>query len=270
MNSSDNQPDWAAIAEKFDLWLPQIAPVGEALLEGLAARPGDRIIDLGSGTGEPALTLARRMQGRVDITGVDSAGPMVDVARRKVADEGLAKVRFLHMPAEQLDFADGSFDRAMSRFGVMLFNDPQQGLKEIQRVLKPGGHFSLAVWSTPETMPTLRWSYDVFSKHIAEDAAPPLHKVTSLGRPGVLEAMLAKAGFSEFSITPHTFHYRFESFDAYWDIVEASDILKQQYDALPKDQHAAIREEIAVLANIHMSENGLVIPHEFLLATGVK
>ncbi len=270
MSNSDNQPDWAAIAEKFDLWLPQIAPVGEALLEGLAARPGDRIIDLGSGTGEPALTLARRMQGQVDITGVDAAGPMVDVAQRKVKDEGLAGIRFMHMPAEQLDFADNSFDRAMSRFGVMLFNDPLQGLKETHRVLKPGGHFSIAVWSTPETMPTLLWSYQAFSKRIAEDAAPPLHKVTSLGRPGVLDEMLAEAGFREVDIVPHTFHYQFDSFDAYWDIVEASDILKQQYDALPKDQHAAIREEIAVLANVHMSDNGLVIPHEFLLATGVK
>ncbi|VAX02468.1 hypothetical protein MNBD_GAMMA20-1553 [hydrothermal vent metagenome] len=50
MSNGDNQPDWAAIAEKFDLWLPQIAPVGEMLLEGLAAQAGDSIIDLGSGT----------------------------------------------------------------------------------------------------------------------------------------------------------------------------------------------------------------------------
>ncbi len=270
MSKTDNQPDWAAIAEKFDLWLPQIAPVGDALLAGLAAQSGDKIIDLGSGTGEPALTLARQMRGKIDITGVDSAGPMVDVAERKVADEGLANTRFIHMPAEQLDFADNSFDRAMSRFGVMLFNDSQQGLNEIRRVLKPRGHFSIAVWSTPETMPTLLWSYDVFSKRIPEDAAPPLHKVTSLGQPGVLDEMLAKAGFSEFNIASHTFHYHFDSFDAYWDIVETSGILKQQYDALPADQHSEIRKEIAALANPHMSKNGLVIAHDFLLATGVK
>ena len=270
MSKSENQPDWAAIAEKFDLWLPQIAPVGDALLKGLAAQPGDKIIDLGSGTGEPALTLARQMQGRVDITGVDSAGPMAAVAQRKVEAEALANTLFAHMPAERLDFADNSFDRALSRFGVMLFDDSLQGLKEINRVLKPGGHFAIAVWSTPETMPTLLWSYEAFSKRIPEEAAPPLHKVTSLGQPGVLEDMLAKAGFSDVRIEPHTFHYRFDSFDAYWDIVEATDILKQQYDALPVDQHAVIREEIAVLANVHMSENELVIPHDFLLATGVK
>ena len=270
MSNNDNQPDWAAIAEKFDLWLPQIAPVGDALLEALDARPGDRIIDLGSGTGEPALSLARRMAGRVDITGIDSAAPMVAVAQRKVAAEGLEHIRFVHMPGEQLDFADDSFDRALSRFGVMLFNDSQRGLNEIRRVLKPGGHFAIAVWSTPETMPTLQWSYDAFSSRIPEEAAPPLHKVTSLGQPGVLQDMLGLAGFREISVEARTFHYRFDSFDAYWDVVESSDILKQQYDALPADQHGEIRDEIAAMANVHLSDNALVIPHDFLLATGVK
>ena len=54
MNTADNQPDWHRIAEKFDVWLPHLAPVGEAVLEALQARPGERILDLASGTGEPA------------------------------------------------------------------------------------------------------------------------------------------------------------------------------------------------------------------------
>ena len=70
MSAKNNQPDWGRIAEKFDIWLPHIAPVGEALLAALDARPGDLILDLASGTGEPALTLARR-QPHVQITGID-------------------------------------------------------------------------------------------------------------------------------------------------------------------------------------------------------
>ena len=73
MSAQDNQPDWDKIAEKFDIWLPQIAPVGESLLEALDAQPGDHIIDLGSGTGEPALTLARRTNGHIQIKGIDAA-----------------------------------------------------------------------------------------------------------------------------------------------------------------------------------------------------
>jgi len=94
---STDQPDCASIAGKFDLWLPHLAPVGEILLRALAARTGDHIIDIGSGTGEPALTLARRMRDQVDITGIDSAGPMAAVAQEKVEREGLTSVRFSQM-----------------------------------------------------------------------------------------------------------------------------------------------------------------------------
>ena len=75
MTAKNNQPDWDKIAEKFDIFLPQIAPVGEALLEALDARPGDKVLDIASGTGEPALTLARR-QPHVQITGIDAADGM--------------------------------------------------------------------------------------------------------------------------------------------------------------------------------------------------
>jgi ubiquinone/menaquinone biosynthesis C-methylase UbiE len=266
----DNQPDWAGIAEKFDLWLPHIAPVGERLLQALAACEGERIIDLGSGTGEPALTLAHRLGDRVEITGIDSAAPMVAVASEKVEREGLSNVRFRTMRAEELDYPDDSFDRAVSRFGVMLFDDPLRGTKEMRRVLRPGGRFAIAVWSTPETMPTLYWSYQVFENRIPPELAPPLPKVTSLGGAGVLDELLHLAGFRQFEITAHTFHYQFPSFDAYWDIVEASEILKQQYEALPPEERRTIRDEVALFARDFQGEHGLAIPHDYLIATGVK
>jgi len=270
MSKIDNQPDWDKIAEKFDIWLPQLAPVGDALLRKLEAKNGDRIIDLGSGTGEPALSLARKMGGQVTITGIDAAAGMVKVAQNKVQDEKLQGIEFKTMPAEHIDFADNHFDRALCRFGVMLFEDPLKGLKEMHRVLKPDGHFSLAVWSTPETMLTLYWTYEVFKHRIAEDLYPPLAKVTSLGAPGIMAALLKEAGFQDFSIEPITFHYEFESFDAYWDAVEASDILKMQFDALPTEQRPEIRNEVGRFARDFIKDGILVIPHEYLLVSGNK
>ena len=270
MSAKDNQPDWDKIAEKFDIWLPQIAPVGEALLEALDAQPGDKIIDMGSGTGEPALTLARRMNGHVDITGIDAADGMVKVAQKKVADEKLSGISFTTMPAEKMTFPDNSFDRALCRFGVMLFEDPLQGLKEMRRVLKPDSRYALAVWSTPETMRTLSWSYEVFKHRLEEEYHPPLAKVTSLGAPGIMEELLNEAGLNRFTVEAKTFHYQFESFDAYWDAVEASDILKMQYDALAENQRHEIRDEVGSFARDFIKDGQLVIPHEYLLVSGNK
>ena len=269
MAGQNNQPNWDEIAEKFDLWLPQIAPVGEALIEALAAAPGDKILDLASGTGEPALTLAKRSP-HTEIIGIDAAPAMVAVAQKKATAEQLKNIRFHTMAAENLDFGDESFDRILCRFGVMLFEDPLKGVKEIQRVLKPGGHFAFAVWSTAETMTTLRWASQAFKDRILEEDQPPAAKVSSLGAPGAIESLLEKSGLNQYQVQAKRFDYQFQSFDDYWNKVEASDIMKQQFDALPDHQSEQVRNEIARFAHDFQTENGLIIPHEYLLVTGFK
>jgi ubiquinone/menaquinone biosynthesis C-methylase UbiE len=270
VTTKNSQPDWDKIAEKFDIWLPHIAPVGEALLAALDAKPGERVLDLASGTGEPALTLARRLKGHADIRGIDAADGMVRVAQAKVVKERLPGISFQCMPAEQLSFHDNTFDCILCRFGVMLFTDPLLGLKEMRRVLKPGGRFALAVWSTPDTMPTMQWSYEVFSTRLPEDLHPPLAKVTSLGTPGLLPELLREAGFIRYSVTNKTFDYQFGSFEEFWDAVESSEILKQQYDALPQSERGKIRDEVGRFARDFINDGQLRIPHQYLLATGMK
>lgn len=264
------QPDWDKIAEKFDMWLPQIAPVGQAMIEVLDAAPGQRILDMASGTGEPALTLAQQLGDQAEIIGTDAAEGMVRVSQGKVDALGLKHLSFRTMPAEKLDFEDNSFDRVLCRFGVMLFEDSLKGAQEMCRVLKPGGKFAIAVWHTPETMPTMHWSYQVFKPRLSEENLPALAKVTSLGGPGVLEDLLYKAGFTDFTIETKTLYYQFDSFDAYWGQMEASDILKQQFDALPKEEHAKIRDEVAQFASEFIKDGSLSVPHEYLLAWGSK
>lgn len=268
MGTYDNQPDWNTIAEKFDIWIPHIAPVGDALLKALEARPGHTVLDVACGTGEPALTLARRMGRRLAITCTDASDAMVEVARSKAAREGIHSVDFRRMPAEHLQFDDHCFDRVMCRFGVMLFADALQGLKEMRRVLKPQGRFALTVWSTPESMTTLQWAYRVLRDRVPEAHHPPLAKATSLGGDGVLDTHLRGAGFRNFTIEEHSLDYSFVSFQEYWDAVEASDIMKQQFDALPPGERDAVRDEVALLARDFHTTAGLVIPHRYLLAWG--
>ena len=270
MAVNENQPDWGQMAEKFDLWLPQIEPVGNAMLNALAARAGDSILDVASGTGEPALTLARRLKGDAEIIGVDAAQGMVDAAMAKVEREAIQGIHFESMPAENLKFDEKTFHKVMCRFGVMLFDNPAKGLREMQRVLKVGGRMVIAVWSAPEKMPTLRWSYEIFKDRLPPDNQPPLEAATSLGDPELLEKMVTDAGFHGVSVMSKRFDYQFETFDDYWDLLDASEILKRQLDALPNVDKTQLKNEVWQFAEEFMCADGLVIPHEYLIASGVK
>jgi SAM-dependent methyltransferase len=260
--------DWNLIAGKFDLVLPYIAPVGDMLIERLHVHPHQRVLDVACGTGEPALSLARRYGDEVDILAVDAAEGMVNAARAKAEREGVRGIAFRTMPAEALDFADATFDRIICRFGVMLFNDPGQGLAEMWRVLKPGGRFALAVWGEPAQMSSLRITVEALEPHLPEGLGTPLVQVTSMGAPGILEAALEAAGFSGFEVSRHQLDYTFDSFEAYWRLVEDSAILATQLNALEPATRATVRDEVAALAAAHHMDGRLVLPHTYLVAAG--
>ena len=264
------QPDWDTMAEKFDIFLPQLAPVGDALLDVLQAVSGNKILDLASGTGEPALSLARLCSG-ADITGVDAAAGMVRVAQKKVEQQDLNNLDFKVMPAEKLDFPDQSFDRILCRFGVMLFDNPQQGLGEMSRVLKTGGRYAFAVWSTPETMTSMVWACKALDGLLPESVPlPPLAIATSLSADGVLDGMLKEAGLMNSTIEKRRFNYHFTSFDAFWTDIVNSGIMKQQLDTLDASTHERVRTDIEAMAAEHITSTGLSIPHEYILVSGNK
>jgi len=268
MSRDDNQPDWDSLAEKFDLWAPHIAPVGDALLAALDAQPGENILDLASGTGEPALTLAKR-QPLVTITGTDAANGMVKVAERKAREQQLDNLSFQTMAAEALSFPGDYFDRISCRFGVMLFTDPAVGVQQMNRVLKPGGRCALAVWDTLEGMTGVHWTQQVFKGRIPESEQPAVDKIVSMSG-GVLEKLLEKAGFSGIETQVNRFEYCFPDFDAYWKNSVDSAIMKQQLDALQQGELDEVRAAFAALAKPYQTDAGLVIPHEYRLAVAIK
>jgi SAM-dependent methyltransferase len=114
-------------------------------LDGLGVGPGTRLIDVGAGTGGAALAAARR---GASVTAIDASPAMVDrIAERARAEE--ASVRAAMMDGGALDLADASFDAALSVFGLILFPDPAGALRELRRVLVPGGRVALVTWTEP-------------------------------------------------------------------------------------------------------------------------
>ncbi len=210
------------------------------------------------------------MDHTTEIVGVDAAPGMVRAAQAKANAERLSRLKFLCAAAEQLSFPDEYFDGVMCRFGVMLFENPELGLREMHRVLKPGGRYALAVWGRAETMTTLQWAHRAFKDRVPPDLQPPLAIATSLGMPHALSSLLREAGYQDIQVHRHRFDYHFDSYAQYWDLLEASEILKTQLDALSENERHSVRDEVATYAEAFLREGRLVIPHEYLLASGNK
>ena len=107
------------------------------------------ILDLASGNGEPALSLARRVAPNGHVTATDLNAGMLSALRANAAVDQLTNIETKVCDAHELPFADGSFDLVTSRFGVMFFADTPAALREIKRVLKPGGRVAFLVWGPP-------------------------------------------------------------------------------------------------------------------------
>ncbi len=131
---------WAAEADRLDR---AVARYDAAFLAAADLRPGDRVLDIGCGTGRTTREAARRTGSAL---GVDLSSAMLDVARRRAADEGVAGVRFEQADAQVAAFPPAAFDVAISRTGAMFFADPVAALANVGRALVPGGRLVLLVW----------------------------------------------------------------------------------------------------------------------------
>jgi SAM-dependent methyltransferase len=133
---------WNAGGEAYDDISRQIADAIEHAVDRLEPRPGERILDVATGTGWAARRIAER---GAQVTGIDFSESVVTTARELSPDGGMS---FEVADAEQLPYPDGHFDAVLSTFGVMFCARPERAAKELARVCKPGGRLALATWST--------------------------------------------------------------------------------------------------------------------------
>jgi len=127
-------------------------------------QPGDRVLDVATGTGELALVLARTVGPAGQVVGVDFCAPMLALGRRKAAHRKRLGIRFLLGAAEALPFPDGTFDGATMGFALRNVTDVLRTLQEMARVVRPGGRVVNLELTRPHH-PWLRWLYDFYSRH---------------------------------------------------------------------------------------------------------
>lgn len=178
-------------------------PIAKAVVDRADLRAGETVLDVGCGSGATTFEAAWRVGPEGRAVGADISGALLELARRRVGEQGLEGVDFVHADAQTHAF-DPAFDAIVSRFGVMFFPDPVAAFANLRRALKPGGRLAFACWRGPED--------NAVAQIPLEAAAPFLPEVPKFERnapgrfgladPERVRSILAKAGWREIAIEP--------------------------------------------------------------------
>jgi len=219
-NDAQNE-SWAKRAEHWR----KVAPKGaasddtpnQALIKFACIAAGDRVLDLASGTGDPAMSLALAVGDQGVVVASDANMGMLNGARDRAANLGLSNLSFETAPMETLPFADATFDAVTCRFGLMHAGDPLAGLSEARRVLKPGRKAAFMVHGPPELNTQWTVLHQCVQSYLAIEDQARFDKHYKFSGEGELAAVFSEAGFTsiehELAVTTVTH----EGGASFWD-----------------------------------------------------
>lgn len=262
--------DYNHLANEFDRFLPQIRPVGEALLERLPRlADGATVLDVACGTGEPGLTLARTSP-KLRVRGVDQAESLITVARHKAQRAQLGNIDFALMGMQALVLPAASVDAAISRFGLLMFGDVPASARELARVLKRGAPYSLAVWDDPAENTLMNTLVGILRRHLPPGFSQPFDALAEWSAEGRRVALLEALSLGPVHSEMFRWEYRFGSFDEPWALVRTMDRFTGQASLTPQTQEAVRGELETSLARCRQPDGHWVIPHACRLIWGTS
>ena len=206
-----------SVPENYERYLvPRIfAPWAEDLVEAAALRAEERVLDIACGTGIVARIAARRLGNRGSIVGLDTSAPMLATARAAATAEGAA-VKWREGDALEQPFTDGAFEVVLCQQGLQFFPDKPRGLREMHRVLRPGGRIVLSVWGPIERSPGFAVLAEALTRHVDPQAGGLLASGPfSLSDADELRALIAGANFQDITIRRATKTLRWASLEEF-------------------------------------------------------
>ena len=181
--------------DKYRALIAQIfAPLTSSLIEQARIRVGQRVLDIGGGSGEPSLTISSVVGPTGSIMYTDPVAGMVETAQAEAARRGLTNIQFRQCSADDLPFVDRTFDAAVGRLSAMFFVDPATAVREALRVIVDDGYISFVVWGPEEANPffsTITDVIDRFVEVLPEDPGAP--DTFRFAAPGKLAGILENA-----------------------------------------------------------------------------
>jgi SAM-dependent methyltransferase len=267
---------WNEDAAAWYRWTPTLqswfGQATELLLDLAWLQPGQRVVDIASGAGEPGLSAAARVGPRGYVLATDLSENILHFAQQIAAERGLSNFDTRVMDGEALDLPDESFDAVLCRLGFMYMPNRSQAIGEWRRVLKPGGRLAVMVFSTPERNPWGAVPVSVIRKRA--QLPPPLPGQPgpfSLGGEGVLEQTFIQAGFKDVETYPVPAPLRMASAkEAIRFAREAFGAFNQLMIHLPRSERESIWDEVEGAMRVYENQDGYEVPCEPIVGVGVK
>jgi enediyne biosynthesis protein CalE5 len=197
------------------------AHVSERMVELAGVEPGSRVLDVAAGYGQPSLTAAAVAGAEGKVVATDISPEMLAYGRERAAAAGLDNVEFVESEAARLDFPPGSFDAALSRFGIIFEPEAEAAAARVRGFLVPGSRMVIASWGPPERVPFIAVPMGTAMRTLGVDPPPPgTPGPLSRPTPEALGGLLEGGGFSDVAVEESVVSFEWESADEFVAMVK--------------------------------------------------
>jgi len=261
---------WNESAEKYTKLLRNLEPYGFDLLARVDPKIRERCLDIATGPGEPAMSIARMVGLDGKVTGIDLSEEMIRAANEGAQRRRIPNVEFRVMDAEKMDFSDEAFDLAVSRFGFQIFTNPDKVAREAHRVLATKGRIGVTVWSTAEKASAIHAVVGPMLEFAEPDETGYLPTPYELGGPGEMVKLFEDAGFHEAKEERKTHTMTYKDEDEYVDVFVEGTPLGHSI----REEDALVQKKILARTRENLRQwrtrKGIEIPCECVIVTARK
>jgi ubiquinone/menaquinone biosynthesis C-methylase UbiE len=260
--------------EKYRALIAQMfAPLTSGLIQQARIVAGQKVLDIGGGSGEPSLTITGIVGSTGSVMYTDPVAEMVEIARSEAGRRGLTNIDFRQCSADNLPFPDATFDLAVSRLSAMFFGDPITGVREALRVIVESGYASFVVWGPKEANPFFSSVSDVLDRFVeSPDQDPDAPDAFRFAVPGKLARILKNAGAE--NVVEHQLNFQIEekmSPEQFWQLrTEMSESLRGKIARLAPDQLPIVKPAAIDAARQYFVSGKMRFPAEAFIVSGRK